>query len=32
VESTISSLIDAVERGDGSAIDALFSALYAELH
>ena len=32
VESTIPSLIAAAERGDGSAADALFAALYAELH
>ncbi len=32
MDSTLSSLIDAAERGDGSAADALFSALYAELH
>jgi RNA polymerase sigma factor (TIGR02999 family) len=30
--STISSLLSSAERGDGSAADALFSALYAELH
>ena len=30
--STISSLITAVESGDGAAADALFSALYSELH
>jgi RNA polymerase sigma factor (TIGR02999 family) len=30
--TTISSLIEAAERGDASAADALFSALYAELH
>jgi RNA polymerase sigma factor (TIGR02999 family) len=29
--STLSSLIDATERGDKAAADALFSALYAEL-
>jgi RNA polymerase sigma factor (TIGR02999 family) len=29
---TIASLIDSVERGDGSATDALFAALYSELH
>jgi RNA polymerase sigma factor (TIGR02999 family) len=32
VESRISSLITAAEHGDGSAKEALFSALYAELH
>jgi len=32
VESTISSLISAAERGDSAATDALFSALYSELH
>jgi len=32
VESTISSLISAAESGDGAATDALFSALYSELH
>jgi len=31
-ETTISSLISQVERGDGSAAEALFAALYAELH
>ena len=31
-EHTISELITAVERGERSAPDALFSALYAELH
>ena len=30
--STISSLITAVESGDTAAADALFSALYSELH
>jgi len=30
--STISSLIGAAERGDGSAAEALFAALYSELH
>ena len=30
--ATISSLIDAAERGDRVAADALFSALYSELH
>ncbi len=32
VDSTISALMGAAERGDGAAADALFSALYAELH
>jgi RNA polymerase sigma factor (TIGR02999 family) len=32
VESTISSLISAAERGDRSAAEALFAALYSELH
>jgi RNA polymerase sigma factor (TIGR02999 family) len=32
VETTISSLIASAERGDRSAVDALFTALYAELH
>jgi len=32
VPSTISSLIGAVEQGDRSAADALFAALYSELH
>jgi RNA polymerase sigma factor (TIGR02999 family) len=32
VGSTISSLISAAEKGDSAAADALFSALYAELH
>ena len=32
MESTISSLIDAADRGDGSATDALFAALYSQLH
>ncbi|HTS68877.1 MAG TPA: ECF-type sigma factor [Terriglobia bacterium] len=31
-EVTISSLIGAVERGDAGAAEALFAALYAELH
>jgi RNA polymerase sigma factor (TIGR02999 family) len=31
-ETTISSLIGEAERGDGSAANALFAALYAELH
>lgn len=32
MESTLSLLIEAAERGDQSAADALFSALYAQLH
>jgi len=32
VGSTISSLIGAAERGDSSAAEALFAALYSELH
>jgi RNA polymerase sigma factor (TIGR02999 family) len=32
MESTISSLMVAAERGDASAAEALFSALYSELH
>jgi RNA polymerase sigma factor (TIGR02999 family) len=32
VESAISSLIASAERGDRSAADALFAALYSELH
>jgi RNA polymerase sigma factor (TIGR02999 family) len=32
VDPTISSLIGAVERGDRSASEALFAALYSELH
>lgn len=32
VSSTISSLITAAEGGDSGATDALFTALYAELH
>jgi RNA polymerase sigma factor (TIGR02999 family) len=32
MESTISSLMEAADRGDASAADALFSALYSELH
>jgi len=32
IQPTLASLIDAAERGDSSAADALFSALYAELH
>jgi RNA polymerase sigma factor (TIGR02999 family) len=31
-ESSISSLITAVEQGDGAAAEALFAALYSELH
>lgn len=31
-EPTLSSLMDGAERGDASAADALFSALYSELH
>jgi RNA polymerase sigma factor (TIGR02999 family) len=31
-EPNLSALIDAAERGDSSAADALFSALYSELH
>ena len=31
-DSTIASLADATERGDRSAADALFAALYSELH
>lgn len=31
-EGTISALMGAVERGDASAAEALFAALYAELH
>jgi len=31
-EFTLSSLIQAAETGDGAAIEALFSALYSELH
>ena len=31
-DSTIVSLMDEAERGDRSAADALFAALYAELH
>jgi RNA polymerase sigma factor (TIGR02999 family) len=31
-ETTISSLMGAVERGEAGAADALFAALYAELH
>ena len=32
MEPTLSSLIDAAERGNQSAADALFSSLYSELH
>jgi RNA polymerase sigma factor (TIGR02999 family) len=32
VDPTISSLISAAEQGDGSASNALFAALYSELH
>jgi ECF sigma factor len=32
MQSTLSSLFEAIERGDVSAADALFSALYSELH
>jgi RNA polymerase sigma factor (TIGR02999 family) len=32
MRSTLSSLFEAAERGDVSAADALFSALYSELH
>jgi RNA polymerase sigma factor (TIGR02999 family) len=32
MESTISSLMGAAERGDASAAEALFGALYSELH
>ena len=32
MESRLSSLIEAAEKGDGAATEALFSALYAELH
>ena len=32
MESTLSALIQAAETGDGSATEALFSALYSELH
>jgi RNA polymerase sigma factor (TIGR02999 family) len=32
VQPNLASLIDAAERGDSSAADALFSALYSELH
>jgi RNA polymerase sigma factor (TIGR02999 family) len=32
LQHTLSSLIDAAENGDSSAVDALFTALYSELH
>ena len=32
IQPTVASLIDAAERGESSAANALFSALYAELH
>jgi RNA polymerase sigma factor (TIGR02999 family) len=32
LESNLSSLIEAAEKGEGSANEALFSALYSELH
>lgn len=32
MESSLSSLIEAAEKGDGSATEALFSTLYSELH
>ena len=32
MESTLASLIEAAEQGDGSATEALFTALYSELH
>jgi RNA polymerase sigma factor (TIGR02999 family) len=32
LESSLSSLIDAAEKGDGSATEALFATLYSELH
>jgi RNA polymerase sigma factor (TIGR02999 family) len=32
MESTLSTLIEAAEKGDGSATEALFTALYSELH
>ncbi len=32
MEATISSLISAVERGDGAAAEPLFAVLYSELH
>lgn len=32
MESTLTALIEAAEKGDGSATEALFTALYAELH
>jgi RNA polymerase sigma factor (TIGR02999 family) len=32
MDSTVSSLIGAVERGDAGAVESLFTALYSELH
>jgi hypothetical protein len=32
LQSTLRPLVEAAERGDRSAADALFSALYSELH
>jgi RNA polymerase sigma factor (TIGR02999 family) len=32
LQHTLSSLIDAAENGDSSAVDALFTTLYSELH
>ncbi len=32
MQSTLTSLIEAAEKGDGGAVNALFSALYSELH
>jgi RNA polymerase sigma factor (TIGR02999 family) len=32
LQSTLSSLIEAADRGDTSAVNALFTALYSELH
>jgi RNA polymerase sigma factor (TIGR02999 family) len=32
LESTLAALIEAAEKGDGSATEALFTALYSELH
>ena len=32
MEPDISSLIGAIERGDRAAVDALYGALYSELH
>src|SRR5947209_15820362 len=32
MEPTISSLVDAVERGESSAAEPLFAVLYSELH